>query len=104
MNKVGVRFEVWVIALLAKKPGITWSELRLAAERLVEVYKFRGLKSVDKVLDYAEYLVKIGIVEERGGKLYLRVESLSSILLRYVKQLAESQAMNNLILEVLKTK
>ena len=91
------------MALLAKKPGITWSELRLIAERLVEAYRFRGLKSVDKVLDYVEYLVETGVVEERGGKLYLRVESLSTILLRYVKRLAESQAINNLVLGVLKT-
>lgn len=55
------------------------------------------------MLDYVEHLVETGVVEERGGKLYLRVESLSTILLRYVKRLAESQAINNLVLGVLKT-
>jgi len=91
----GTRFEAIILAFLYIKRdrGVDWDELEQVADRLSSSNVRSRLvfppSDPNEVLDYVRFLLKLGVVEERDGRLYLYVNRLSPFMRRVIKELAE---------------
>lgn len=98
-NGYNVRNELWVIALLLKKPGITRKEVERLIPRLLSKIGHNHSKTVSDLISYIDYLIRIGVVTDDNGRLYLRQDKLSSFLMKHVRQIANSDIINGLFSE-----
>jgi RNA binding exosome subunit len=98
-NKYRVRHELWVIALLLRRPGVTRKEIEKLISRLLDKLGHYCPKNVSDLISYIDYLVQIGVVVDENGRLYLRQDKLSNFLMKYVRQIADSDLIDKLLSE-----